>query len=667
MKSLTAILKPTELKEDAENACDDAFACLDEIITMCNNLVEGLQEVDGEMDESMMNCISATREHIKSACECALEAYGFDACCDTCKDDEEEEEQQEAADDGEEDPGISKDDETEFHKKLDNLVHNTFGKRMDEAAGSHSMGTATVTFIGSRLNGKKVDIFHKFPDGRINVQYRKSDKKGDVINLTLRKGQYELNEAESKQKTHMIGMWLEKTLKVLEKIVKDISINAVEHGNLEKGVRYIISATKGTPFEEEFNKLSDLGHGREYDKALIKLLTDIQDYYVDMNEAVSQKVKIGSKVKGIMGVHGRSQGTVVKFGYEGGKKIVYVKSPDGNEWNTTEYNIRVVDKLDEAKKVDEPEEAGLKDYVMPKSVTKMLAKQQFNRVKAGTKLFDAVSKVDKAKDLLHLYTSKKHKNILIGMFMIGKKASFFIHDTEAKSQRLDNVGRYKDLKGFVAALNSKFEGGEKNESTKKPLTKILGEAEETPHAYEFIKLLKQHEFVTVPKDHPFFKKHNKDGKLLGLYAIPMRAGKYADTVIGVTSELDGDGYFVADTKQHKTFANVKDVNNAIKKMVEGNSSSVKNEALHPDLVNAGFKSVKDVNFDKHWNPTDRKVVSMYVHPESKTLLAQTDYQKAPYSVVIAGNAKEYIKKSVADYTAYKAAGGLKESIELKKK
>jgi hypothetical protein len=94
---------------------------------------------------------------------------------------------------------------------------------------------------------------------------------------------------------------------------------------------------------------------------------------------------------------------------------------------------------------------------------------------------------------------------------------------------------------------------------------------------------------------------------------------------------------------------------------------VKNEALHPDLVNAGFKSVKDVNFDKHWNPTDRKVVSMYVHPESKTLLAQTDYQKAPYSVVIAGNAKEYIKKSVADYTAYKAAGGLKESIELKKK
>jgi hypothetical protein len=378
------------------------------------------------------------------------------------------------------------------------------------------MGTATVTFIGSSLNGKKVDIFHKFPDGRINVQYKKSDKKGDVINLTLKKGQYELNEA---------------------------------------------------------------------------------------------------------------------------------------------------------KQIAEPEEAGLKDYVMPKSVIKMIAKQQFNRVKAGTKLFDAVSKVDKAKDLLHLYTSKKHKNILIGMFMIGEKASFFIHDTDAKSKRLDNVGRYKDIKGFVAALTNLFDKN-KNESVSKSLGQILAEADKTPHALAFIELLKKHDFTVVPKDHPFFKKYNKDGKLLGLYAIQMRAGKYADTVIGVTSELDGDSYFVADTKQHKTFANIKDVSNYIKAMVEDNSvasGSAKNQALHPDLVNAGFKSVKDTDFAKHWNPTDRKVISMYVHPESKTLLTQTDYQKAPYSVVIKGNAKEYIKKSVADYTAYKAAGGLKESIELKKK
>jgi hypothetical protein len=452
MKSLAAILKPTQLKEDVENACEDAMSCLNEIITMSQNLMEGLQDVSEDLDENMMNCISETRDKIKDACECALEAYGFDACCDTCDDDEEEVEEEKESD--EEDMGISKDDETEFHKKLDDLVHSTFGKRMDEA-----------------------------------------------------------------------------------------------------------------------------------------------------------------------------------------------------------------------KTVTEPEEAGLKDYVMPKSVIKMLSQQQFNRVKAGTKLFDAVSKVDKAKDLLHLYTSKKHKNILIGMFMIGKKASFFIHDTDAKSKRLDNVGRYKDIKGFVAALTNLFDKN-KNESVSKSLGQILAEADKTPHALAFIELLKKHDFTVVPKDHPFFKKYNKDGKLLGLYAIQMRAGKYADTVIGVTSELDGDSYFVADTKQHKTFANIKDVSNYIKAMVEDNSvasGSAKNQALHPDLVNAGFKSVKDTDFAKHWNPTDRKVISMYVHPESKTLLTQTNYQKAPYSVVIKGNAKEYIKKSVADYTAYKAAGGLKESIELKKK
>jgi len=386
MKSLTAILKPVVLAEDAEKSCDDAFACLDEIITMCTNLQEGLQAVEGEMDESMMNCISSTREHIKSACECALEAYGFDACCDTCEEEEEEEDQQE-----EKDMGISKDDETKFHKKLDDLVHSTFGKRKDES----------------------------------------------------------------------------------------------------------------------------------------------------VSEAASQK-------------------------------------------------------LDEAKKTDEPEEAGLKDYVMPKSVTKMLAKHQFNRVKAGTKLFDAVSKVDKKKDLLHLYTSKKHKNILVGMFMIGKNASYFIHDTEAKAQRLDNAGRYKDLKGFVAALTSKFEGSEKNESVKKPLTEILGEADakqRTPRALAFVKLLEKHGFAAVPKEHPLYKKYNKSGKLLGLYAIPMRAGKYADIHIGVTNELVTDSYFITDGKNTKSFDNVADLTTYLKKLVAANSL---NKLVEAD-INEKLKASDDVS------------------------------------------------------------------------
>ena len=155
--------------------------------------------------------------------------------------------------------------------------------------------------------------------------------------------------------------------------------------------------------------------------------------------------------------------------------------------------------------------------------------------------------------------------------MLGKNASFFIHDTEAKSQRLDNVGRYKDLKGFVAALNSKFEGGEKNESAKKPLTKILGEAEETPRALAFIKLLEKHGFVTVPKENALYKKYNKSGKLLGLYAIPMRAGKYADIHIGVTSELVTDSYFITDGNKTKSFDNVADLTTYLKKLVASNS------------------------------------------------------------------------------------------------
>ena len=123
--------------------------------------------------------------------------------------------------------------------------------------------------------------------------------------------------------------------------------------------------------------------------------------------------------------------------------------------------------MDEAKTIDAPEEKGLNDYVMPKSVIKMIAKQQFSQVKTKSKLFDTVATLDKTKDLVHLFTSKKHKNILIGMFKIGKKASFFIHDTEStKANKLDNVGRYKDTKGFSDALSALFEK-KKEDSVKK--------------------------------------------------------------------------------------------------------------------------------------------------------------------------------------------------------
>ena len=66
---------------------------------------------------------------------------------------------------------------------------------IEEGNGSYNMGTATITAPGNKLNGKQVSIFHKFDDGRLNVQYAKSDKKGDVLNLTLNKGQYKVNES----------------------------------------------------------------------------------------------------------------------------------------------------------------------------------------------------------------------------------------------------------------------------------------------------------------------------------------------------------------------------------------------------------------------------------------------------------------------------------------
>jgi hypothetical protein len=59
---------------------------------------------------------------------------------------------------------------------------------------SDNLGTATIVAPGNKYHGKTVRVFHKFDDGRINVQYKKSDKKGDLVNLTLNKGQYKLEE-----------------------------------------------------------------------------------------------------------------------------------------------------------------------------------------------------------------------------------------------------------------------------------------------------------------------------------------------------------------------------------------------------------------------------------------------------------------------------------------
>lgn len=64
---------------------------------------------------------------------------------------------------------------------------------IEEGNGSYGMGTATITAPGNKLHGKQVSIFHKFDDGRLNVQFANSSKKGDVTNLTLKKDQYKLD------------------------------------------------------------------------------------------------------------------------------------------------------------------------------------------------------------------------------------------------------------------------------------------------------------------------------------------------------------------------------------------------------------------------------------------------------------------------------------------
>jgi hypothetical protein len=74
------------------------------------------------------------------------------------------------------------------------MESHTSDDNIDEAS-QFKMGTATITAPGNPLHGKQANIFHKFDDGRINVQYVKSDKKGDVLNITLNKGQYKLDEA----------------------------------------------------------------------------------------------------------------------------------------------------------------------------------------------------------------------------------------------------------------------------------------------------------------------------------------------------------------------------------------------------------------------------------------------------------------------------------------
>jgi len=86
---------------------------------------------------------------------------------------------------------------------------------LHEAPYSFKMGTATITKSGHFMDGKQVDIFHKFDDGRINAQYRKNDSKGRMVhNLTLKPDEYKLDEGSLSEETISKSV-LEKVFRLL--------------------------------------------------------------------------------------------------------------------------------------------------------------------------------------------------------------------------------------------------------------------------------------------------------------------------------------------------------------------------------------------------------------------------------------------------------------------
>jgi hypothetical protein len=88
-------------------------------------------------------------------------------------------------------------------RKITSTKELWFGHSSKLREASNDLGTATIVAPGHKYHGKAVRVFHKFDDGRINVQYKKSDKKGDLVNLTLNKGQYKLDEETIEEK--MLG------------------------------------------------------------------------------------------------------------------------------------------------------------------------------------------------------------------------------------------------------------------------------------------------------------------------------------------------------------------------------------------------------------------------------------------------------------------------------
>ena len=85
------------------------------------------------------------------------------------------------------------------------------------------MGHVTIDSPGHRLHGKKANVFHKHEDGRVNVQIRHSNRKGDVTNLTLKPNQFKMNEEVELDEANAMQM------------ASAIEAYAKKHGGIDKG------------------------------------------------------------------------------------------------------------------------------------------------------------------------------------------------------------------------------------------------------------------------------------------------------------------------------------------------------------------------------------------------------------------------------------------------
>ena len=92
-----------------------------------------------------------------------------------------EEPQQEAAKDDEE--GVDKEGETKFHKKLDTLVHSTFGKRKDEEQGeeTNKLSVQELAEFISSFYDKESGTFPKGPEGVCTMVGKKFGEQAEHV------------------------------------------------------------------------------------------------------------------------------------------------------------------------------------------------------------------------------------------------------------------------------------------------------------------------------------------------------------------------------------------------------------------------------------------------------------------------------------------------------